>query len=180
MINNQTNDSCNEYLQVKMCGRRIHGGTHCDTLQLPWWDIFYTSVFVVVVVVVVGGGGGGGGGVCVCVCVPVCVLHFSEEFAMIKCRYKGMGDEWDWGTWCATHKESMKSLKYRICAYNTWKKRIEMSSQWTLLWLVWTVLPCLFWLTLVWSLLLDIKMAIPACFLGLFSWIIFIQSFTLT
>ena len=24
---------------------------------------------------------------------------------------EGWGDEWDWGTWCEIHKESIKSLK---------------------------------------------------------------------
>jgi hypothetical protein len=33
-----------------------------------------------------------------------------EEVAKVEGKYEGTGDEWDWGAWCETHREPIKSF----------------------------------------------------------------------
>ena len=45
--------------------------------------------------------------VCVCVCLCTCAFYFGREVARVKARWR---NEWNWGAWWETHKESIKSF----------------------------------------------------------------------
>jgi hypothetical protein len=94
------------HLQVKMCGQRdMLWDTmgHITALTMRCFAMF----------------------VCVCVCVCVCAracmctcvyvyvclfVLFQERLQVWRAGMTEQEDEWDWNTWCKTHKESIKSV----------------------------------------------------------------------
>ena len=83
--------NCNEYLQVKMCGQK---GRLWDTL---WRTPAATTRFLLVFWFGL---------------VFVCLFFIlGGRLQGQRADMRGQGDEWDWGAWCETHKESIKSFK---------------------------------------------------------------------
>ena len=89
----------NEHLQVKMCGQRWYVVSHTVTYYSfhDEKDVFY-DLFCSL-----------SPSPPLCVCVCVCVILGDVE--RVKGNYEGIGDKHIWGTWCETHKLSIKKLK---------------------------------------------------------------------
>jgi hypothetical protein len=66
----------------------LYNETHCDILQLPRWD-FLTAFFI---------------------CAFVSLLFILERLKGQMADLRGQGDERDWGAWCETQEESIKSF----------------------------------------------------------------------
>lgn len=74
----------NEHFQVKCVDREIHCETHCDALQLPRHALGFLFVCLFV----------------------VCFLFWTK----VKVDMRGLEDKWNWGAWCESHKEPIKSF----------------------------------------------------------------------
>lgn len=75
--------------------RGVHGGAHCDTLQLPRWQVSMLLLFA-------------------------CMFYLEGGVARAKADIMREDDEHDWGAW-ETHKESKKSYKKRYFSHGFYK-----------------------------------------------------------
>lgn len=79
---------CNEYLQVKTFKQKGILVAHSDTLQLPWGDFVFNVLFSFKIVA-----------------FYFLLFVWGGRVQIQGVDTKRRGDQWDWGTWCESHKK---------------------------------------------------------------------------